>query len=161
MSEEAPENCLGIYGWNAVVNDETSGAQSSVSASYRNGNVCLSGTVDKDGWGAIFNLTFANENVWNAATRGVSGFKFRVTARMPPNMQITYQNIGAGDDYCRNVVPSENVVIPFNVAHPNCSTDPASPSPDGTQLTLLRIGFLPTSADYDLDLCIEGLTAIP
>jgi hypothetical protein len=159
--QASPGNCLEIWGWNAVVNDETAGAVSTVTASYRNGNVCFAGTIDKDGWGAIFNLTFANDAIWDAAAHGVSGFKFGMTARIPPNLQVTYQDIGAGDDFCRDVVPASSVVIPFNVTHPDCSTSSTAPTPDLTQLTHLRIGFLPTSANYDLDVCIEALTAIP
>ena len=151
----AANNCLDIYGWNAV---EVEG--STVATSYQDGQVCFDGTIGTTGWGAVYNLTLADDNPWDGATPGVGGFQFAMTgATLPSSLQIKYTQSGAGD-FCRAITPGPAVQVPFSSAHPSCSTDPEADTPDASALTYIRVVFLPQSSAYDIDFCMQ-IRAIP
>jgi hypothetical protein len=148
-------NCLGIYGWNDV---EQEG--STVVSSYENGQVCFDGTIGTTGWGAVYNLTLADDDAWDGATQGVGGFQFAMTgATLPSSLQIKYTQEGAGD-FCRAFTPGPAVQVPFSSAHPSCSTDPEAATPDASELTYIRLVFLPKASSYDVDFCMQ-IRAIP
>jgi len=152
----ASNNCLGISGWNDGVSDSSSG--SSVAETFQDGSVCLSGRVGASGWGVVFNLTLNAEAIWDATARGVGGFAFDFTgSALPPQVEVVYTE--AGDDYCRAVVPTSGVEVPFDTAHPGCSTSSSS-VPDPSRLTYIRMHLPATGAAYDFDFCVQ-LRAIP
>jgi len=158
----ASNNCLGINGWNDVETDPDSDGTDLDNSTYRDGQVCFEGSVDSDGWGGVFNLTLANESLWDGAALGVGGFQFAMTgATLPPPsaLQIKYTQSGAGD-FCRAIAAGPAVQVPFASAHPSCSTDPGAATPDASKLTDVRLVFLPLSGAYDVDFCMQ-LRAIP
>jgi hypothetical protein len=155
----ADNNCLGIRGWNDVETDPSS-AQTSVALSYRNGDVCFAGTIAPGGWGAVYSLTFANESNWNAANLGVNGFEFEMTGPLLPNrLEVIYTDSVEGD-HCRIITPAPTVTVPFDSAHPGCSTDASRGAPDPTRLTDLRLHWPAAASAYDFDFCLE-LGAVP
>ena len=155
-------NCLGINGWNDVATDPDTPDTDIDNTTYQNGEVCFEGSVDSDGWGGVFNMQLANGDPWDGATPGVGGFQFAMTgATLPPSssLQIKYTQSGAGD-FCRAVTAGPAVQVPFSSAHPGCSTDPEAATPDASELTDLRVVFLPLSSAYDVDFCMQ-IRAIP
>jgi hypothetical protein len=154
-THSATSNCLNIQGWNNAVSDPDS--NTSVEVSYANGNVCFDGHIDSKGWGAVYSLTFANEQVWNAATRGVTGFDLEVSGPAPaPRVEVIYTS---GSDFCRLVAPLTSVSVPFASTHPGCSTT-ASAVPNPETLTFLRLHWPIAASQYDFDFCL-GLRARP
>jgi hypothetical protein len=148
------DNCLSVYGWNNVESDPDS--NTNVGVRYENGKVCFNGHVDTSGWGAVYSLTFADQQAWNAATLGVSGFDLEVTGpRQAPRVEVIYTS--AGSDYCRLVAPLTSVSVPFASTHPNCSTSSAA-VPNTSTLTFLRLHWPIATAAYDFDFCL-GLRA--
>jgi len=64
-------------------------SSSSIAVSYESGSVCFTGNIDTAGWGAVYNFTLADENIWNAATRGVGGFELSITGdARPPELEV-------------------------------------------------------------------------
>jgi hypothetical protein len=160
----ASDNCLGIKGWNDVVN----GAGSDVDNSYEDDDVCLAGTVSSDDWGAVYNLTLndpdpSDEDVdpWDAAALGVGGFQLEMEGEsLPPEIQVKYTDASSGD-YCRVITPASGmpVSVPFANAHPGCATSSSSVT-DASDLTFIRLVFPPEASDYDIDFCLS-IRAIP
>jgi hypothetical protein len=147
----AATNCLGIYGWNALEADPES--STSIDVSYREGKVCFEGSVANSGWGAVYSLTFANRNAWDANELGLTGFEFDVSgAALPAEVEFIYTS--AGSDYCRVIAPAGTLSIPFTSTHPGCSTNPAASVPNTTTLTYLRWHFPVESAAYVVDFCL-------
>jgi hypothetical protein len=148
-THSASDNCVGIYGWSSVSN----GTGSTLTRTYQNGDVCLSGNISSSGYGAVFNLTLANEDDWNANTYGVTGFNFDFTGSALPALKVLYTS---GGDYCSAVTPTRNVSVPFSTAHP-CD-DGGTSTPDITQLTILQLNFSP--GNYAVNFCVE-IRALP
>lgn len=156
-TQDNANNCVGIDGWNAAVFQ----APSSLTASYQDGDVCLSGSIGTSGWGAVFNLTFNGDEdgSWDATTAGVTGFELGATgSALPPSLQVIY-SVGT-DDYCRAIVPSGLISVPFTSTHPGCSTDSSSGTPDRTQLSVLRLTFPVLSSTYNVNFCLQ-IRALP
>jgi hypothetical protein len=152
-------NCLGVYGWNAVETDPDT--DSEVTLSYENGGVCFAGTIvaEDDSWGAVYNLTLADGANWNAETLGVGGFQLEASgASLPPRAEVIYTS--SGSDYCRAITPAAAVSVPFDTTHPGCDTGTGLPVPNAAAVSFLRL-HLPTAADdYALDFCLR-VRAVP
>jgi hypothetical protein len=133
-------------------------SDTTIDVSYAGGRVCFDGHVDTQGWGAVYNFTFANEQAWNAATRGVSGIALDVSGPTPaPRVEVIYTS--NGDDFCRVFAPFDSVGVPFASAHPDCSTT-ATGVPDPTALTFLRLHWPVVASPYDFDFCL-GIRGLP
>lgn len=154
----ADNNCLDIHGWNSAVVDEEDG-DTSVTRTYADGKVCLAGQLDSEGWGMVYNLTFANDEPWNAATRGVSGLKIDVSGpNPPPQVEVIYTmdyTVDGNRDYCRALEPFVTATVPFASTHPGCSTSADSGTPDISALTHLRLHFPPGNSVRPFDFCLS------
>jgi len=149
-TQSASDNCVGIYGWNAVEN----GSGSTLSRTFSNGDVCFSGSISNAGYGAVYNLTLSNELDWNANTYGATGFEFGFTGSvLPATLKILYTS--NGDDYCESIAPTGAVSVPFSVANP-CNG--GTSTPDVTQLTILQLNF--GAGNYAVNFCVE-IRALP
>jgi hypothetical protein len=157
-TQDAADNCLGIYGWNEVVTDTDATPLTSITRSYEGGSICMVGTIQPVGWGAVYNLTFADEAGWDAASRGVGGFRLAASgAALPPAIKVVYT---ASSDFCRVVTPSADTRIPFSSAHPNCTGTPGAGVPNASSLEYLRLALLPGTTAYPVDFCLQ-IRAIP
>ena len=151
-------NCLDIHGWNSAVVDETS--ETTLTTSYANGKVCLQGQLATEGWGIVYNLTFADTAPWDAATHGVSGFELEVSGpTAPPKVEVIY-TVNGNQDFCRELQPVVSATVPFSSTHPDCSTAPAAAAPDRTALTHLRLHFPVSASARAFDFCL-GIRAAP
>ncbi|HKO91668.1 MAG TPA: hypothetical protein VJU61_10970, partial [Polyangiaceae bacterium] len=149
-TQSASDNCVGVYGWNAVTN----GNGSSLTRSHQGGNVCFSGSISSAGYGAVYNLTLADETDWNANSYGVTGFDFEFSGSvLPAALKILYTS---GGDYCKSITPAGLVSVPFTAAHP-CDAGGSS-TPDITQLTILQLNFGP--GNYAVNFCVR-IRALP
>jgi hypothetical protein len=156
-THSANGNCVGINGWNQIVIDPTT--TSEVALSYRNGNPCFDGTIEPAGWGAVYNLTFANDEDWDSTDFDVEGIRLDFTGpSRPPTIKVTYT--AADSDFCQLITPLETASLLFANSHPNCLGSPGSSTPDREALQLLRLNFPKSATAYDLDFCMS-LTAIP
>jgi hypothetical protein len=156
-THRAADNCVGIGGWNEVVTDPSTA--STMSLSYRDGNVCFLGTVVPVGWGAVYNLTFANEDAWNATDFEVGGLQLDATGpSLPPEIEVIFTDDEA--DFCLVVTPTASTLIPFESAHEECATDPDLDTLDATALFFLRLHLPIATATYDVDFCLR-IRAIP
>ena len=148
-THSSSDNCVGIHGWN----DEQNGTGSSLTRTYQNGNVCLSGSISSAGYGAVYELTLANEGDWNANTYGVTGFDFEFTGSVPSGtLKVLY---AANGDYCKTITPTGTVSVPFAMANP-CSG--GSSTPDVTQLRILQLNF--GAGNYAVNFCVQ-IRAVP
>jgi hypothetical protein len=153
----ADNNCLDIHGWNSAVVDEEDG-DTSVTVSYREGQVCLTGQLDSEGWGMVYNFTFADDATWNAESRGVSGIELDVSGPTPlPEVEVIY-TVNGNQDFCHILEPFVTTSVPFSSAHPNCATSATGATPNVTALTHLRLHFPvgDTNRPYDFCLGIRG-----
>jgi hypothetical protein len=151
-THSSADNCVGIHGWNSIQN----GPGSTLTRTYQNGEVCFSGGVSNSDWGAVYNLTLANEDEWNANTYGATGFDFEFTGSgLPDTLTILYTS--SGDDYCRAITPTATVSVAFSSAHP-CQGGGSS-TPGLTELTILQLNFTPYSS-YSVDFCVQ-IRALP
>jgi hypothetical protein len=150
----ATNNCLDIFGWNSAVVDEDDGS-TSVTRSYSDGKVCLSGQLDDEGWGMVYNFTFADDAAWNASTRGVSGMELEVSGPNPPTRVEVIYTVNGNQDFCRAVEPFVTTIVPFAETHPDCSTNAGAATPDVTALTHLRLHFPVGTATRPYDFCLE------
>lgn len=151
----ASSNCLDIFGWNSSVVDEEDG-NTTVTRSYSDGKVCFAGQLDSEGWGMVYNFTFADDATWNASTRGVSGMRLEVSGPNPPaNVEVIY-TVNGNQDFCHALEPFVTSDVPFASAHPGCSTTGATPNV--AALTHLRLHFPvgATSRPFDFCLGISG-----
>lgn len=157
-THDSSSNCLGIHGWNTVEVE----APTAVAVTYEGGKVCFDGQIARapDSWGAVYSLTFANQNSWNAAEQGVTGFALDVSGPTPATEVRVIYTSGSGSDYCRVVKPLTSTSVPFDTTHPNCATDPSAPVPSPTALKFLRLAFIPKPAPYTIDFCL-GIRALP
>jgi hypothetical protein len=156
-NHRAADNCVGVYGWNEIVTDPSTA--STVSQGYRDSNVCFVGTIVPSGWGAVYNLTFANENAWNATSFDVDGFELAALGPgLPPKLEVI---IEADDqaEFCRTVTPAASVLIPFDSAREDCDA-PKPGTLDPTALFVLRLHFPIATTEYDLDFCLR-IRALP
>jgi hypothetical protein len=154
-TQGAASNCLDIHGWNASIVDEEDG-DTSVTRSYRDGKVCFVGQLDSEGWGMVYNFTFADEETWNASTRGVSGMKLEVSGPNPPERVEVIYTVNGNEDFCHALEPFVTSSVPFSSAHPDCAANGATPNV--TALTHLRL-HLPvgdTPRPFDFCLGISG-----
>jgi hypothetical protein len=151
-------NCLDIHGWNSAVVDETTAT--TLTTSYANGKVCFEGALATQGWGIVYNFTFADTATWNAATRGVAGLDLEVTGSTPPPKLEVIYTVNGNQDFCRELQPVVSANVPFSSTHPDCSTNAASPVPDPTALTHLRLHFPVAATTRPFDFCL-GIRAAP
>jgi hypothetical protein len=151
-TQDTSGNCIDIQGWNDVVTDPDT-PTTVVTRSYTGGAVCFQGTLQPAGWGAVYNLTFANEALWDATSHGIGGFQLSATgAALPPKLEVIYS---APTDFCSLVTPGPDVRIPFSSAHPNCSTTPGSGVPDPTRLEFLRLHIPSSTTVYSINFCLH------
>ncbi|MET0414298.1 MAG: hypothetical protein ABW217_23505 [Polyangiaceae bacterium] len=153
-THSAANNCLDIFGWNnAVVDEDTA---SSVTRTYADGKVCLSGQLDDEGWGMVYNFTFADDAAWNPSARGVSGIELEVSGPNPPASAEVIYTVNGNQDFCRAVEPFVTTTVPFSSTHPDCSTNAAAATPNVAALTHLRlhlpVGTTPRAYDFCLGL---------
>jgi len=149
-THSSSDNCVGIYGWN----HEQNGTGSSLTSTYQSGNVCLSGSISSAGYGAVYELTLADEGDWNASTYGVTGFDFEFTGSVPSGtLKVLY---AANGDYCKTITPTGTVSVPFTTAHP-CDSGGSS-TPDVTQLKILQLNF--GAGNYAVNFCVQ-IRAVP
>jgi hypothetical protein len=151
-------NCLDIHGWNRAVVDETTAT--TLATSYRDGKVCFAGELSTQGWGIVYNFTFADDATWNAATRGVAGIQLEVSGPTPPPKVEVIYTVNGNRDFCRELQPVTNATVPFSSTHPDCATGPAGDVPDNTALTHLRLHIPVSSTTRAFDFCL-GLRAAP
>lgn len=152
-TQDGASNCVGVYGWNDIETDPESSTL--VDLSYSDGQACFTGTIDSEGWGAVYNLTFANTSPWNAEAQQVTGFEVTTSgAELPPSLQIKYSSTSG--DFCTTITPGTAVEVPFDGAQP-CSG--SATVPDASGLTFLRVIF-PVPSSYAIDFCL-GLRALP
>jgi hypothetical protein len=158
-THSADDNCVGVNGWNAVVTDETTTPeQTVVTLSYQDGQACFEGTIEPVGWGAVFNLTFANEQAWDATDFDVEGFRLDFTGpSLPPSFQVIYTE---DSDFCQLITPPASASLLFADSHPNCTGSAGSTAPDPGALRYLRLPFPVRTTAYDVDFCLR-LVAIP
>jgi hypothetical protein len=157
-THDATGNCLDIHGWNEVVTDATTTPATAITRTYQGGSICLQGTIEPGGWGAVYNLTFANEGPWDAASFGVGGFRLAASGEaLPPQIKVVYT---ASSDFCRLVTPTADTRIPFSSAHPNCAGTPGAGVPNASSLEYLRLAILPQATAYAVDFCLQ-IRAIP
>lgn len=148
----AANNCLDIFGWNSAVVDEDT--DSTVTRTYADGKVCFTGQLDDEGWGMVYNFTFADDATWNASTRGVSGMELEVSGpNPPPRVEVIY-TVNGNQDFCRAVEPLVTTTVPFSSTHPDCSTNTAAATPNVAALTHLRLHFPVGSDTRAFDFCV-------
>jgi hypothetical protein len=156
-THRAVDNCVGIGGWNEVVTDPSTA--STMSLSYRNGNVCFLGRVVPAGWGAVYNLTLANEDAWNATDFEVDGFELDATGpSLPPEIEVIFTDDEA--DFCSFVTPTASTLIPFESAREECATNPGVDTLDATALFFLRLHLPIATMAYDVEFCLR-IRALP
>jgi hypothetical protein len=148
------DNCVGIYGWNAVEN----GSGSTLSRTFSNGDVCFSGSISNAGYGAVYNLTFANEGEWNANTYGATGFEFDFSGSVPSGTLNVLYTVNNDGDYCHTIAATGTVSVPFSASPPCASNGGGYSSPDITRLTILQLNFGP--GNYAVDFCVQ-IRALP
>lgn len=158
-TQSLDDNCLGVYGWNAVETDPD--ADTEVTLSYQDGAVCFDGAIvaETESWGAVFNLTLADGASWNAQALGVGGFQLEALGpSLPPRVEVIYTS--GGSDYCRVITPAAAVPVPFDTTHPGCDTGAGLPAPNASVVSFLRLHLPIASDDYALDFCLR-IRAIP
>jgi len=153
-TQSASDNCVGIYGWNAVTN----GSGSTLSRTFSNGDVCFSGSISNAGYGAVYNLTLSNELDWNANTYGATGFEFAFSGSVPSGTLNVLYTVDDDGDYCHPITATGTVSVPFSEAPPCASYGGGSSSPDVTRLTILQLNFGP--GNYAVNFCVE-IRALP
>jgi hypothetical protein len=157
-THDAADNCLDIQGWNEVVVDTTTTPATAVTRTYEGGSICMRGTIEPGGWGAVYNLTFADEALWDGASRGVRGFRIAASgAAVPPQIEVIYT---ATSDFCRLVAPTADTRIPFASTHPNCTATPGAAAPNAASLKFLRLHIPAETSAYAIDFCMQ-IRAIP
>jgi hypothetical protein len=152
-TQGAASNCVGIFGWNQVEVDPNQ--TTTMALSYQNGDPCFAGTVGSGGWGAIYDLNFANNSGWDATSVNVTGFNLSFRgATQPASLKLIYKDASAVD-FCHMITPGD-IAVPFSAAHPSCSNSATSPTANLTQLHDLLLAFLPVSGQsYNVDFCVE------
>ncbi|HVZ32493.1 MAG TPA: hypothetical protein VG963_08705 [Polyangiaceae bacterium] len=159
-TQSASSNCVGIYGWDNIQVDT---ANSNVTLSFSNGGPCFNGTIASTGWGATYEMTFANATdpdhpqvpgeVWNATSAGVTGFEFAYSgSTQPSSLHIIYKDT-SGTDYCKIIGPGDTTV-PFSSAHPNNCSSTGS-TVDMTELGVLIFAFPINNQPYNVDFCVQ------
>jgi hypothetical protein len=152
-THDSASNCVGIVGWNDVTKDNGT----TLSLSYDNGDPCFTGTIAASGWGAVYDLTFANPDnaTWNATSHGVTGFDFVSRgARPPASYKVLYKD-PSGVDFCRVIAPGD-VEVPFSEAHEDCSSNVSSPIVDRTRMVAIILAFVPKNRQaYPVDFCLQ------
>lgn len=155
----ADSNCIGIDGWNSIVDE----APTSVSLSYEDGDVCFNGTVGPSGW-ATYSYVFAdngtaNDGVaWDATEYGVTGFELTTSGdALPPSLKVTYainiDNVSLRD-YCQNIGTGP-ALVPFAGATRETCGGGTGALTDVTELEALRLSFPVNGAAYPVDFCLR------
>ena len=145
-------NCLGLYGSGNLIMD----TGTTLELSFDEGDPCFSGGVSSNGWGAVYELTFAGgdngDTFWSAPNAGVSGFEFAYRGSGQPSaLRILYKD-PSGIDNC-NVIGPGTTSVPFSAAHPDC--DGSGATVDTTRLVELILVFPVGSGSYDVDFCVQ------
>ena len=145
-------NCVGVYGAGNVVVD----TGTSLDLTYDDGDPCFSGAVSSNGWGAVYELTFAGgddgDTVWNADAAGVTGFEFALRGdEQPSSLRVLYKD-PSGVDNC-HVIGSGTTSVPFSIAHPDC--DNSGATVDSDRMVELILAFPVGSGSYDVDFCVQ------
>jgi hypothetical protein len=152
-THDAADNCLDIHGWNELVMDTDDLPVTVVSRRYEGGSVCIQGTIQPVGWGAVYNLTLADGAMWDGASRGVGGFRLAASgAALPPKLEVVYTTTS---DFCSIVTPTADTRIPFSSAHPDCADHPGPGVPNASSLEFLRVHIPIATTAYPVDFCLQ------
>jgi hypothetical protein len=148
-------NCLGIHGWNNI----SKGPGTTLSLSFQNGDPCFVGTISaaSAGWGAVYNLTFANSDgggaTWDADAQGVTGFDYVYTgSTKPDSLKVIYKGLGSSADFCKVIAPGD-VSVPF-ADTTNCGNGSGA-ALDTAHLYNLILAFPVGSQSYPVDFCVQ------
>jgi hypothetical protein len=142
-------NCIGVQGSSNVVVD----TGTSLDLSYDSGDPCFSGAISSSGWGAVYELTFADEDdVWNADDAGVTGFEFALRgSEQPSSLRVLYKD-PSGVDNCHVIGPG-STSVPFSITHPGC--DDSGDTVDSDRMVEMILAFPVRSSAYDVDFCVQ------